>query len=91
MTIDQRSDEWYANARQIADFLHKANPRNWPRRDLRGMMKTHVDQTLAEATHRLPGNYAADISDYERIHRHILEMADTLSSGIVAQFPRRFG
>jgi hypothetical protein len=88
--IKQRSDEWYANATQIADFLHKANPRNWPRRDLREMMKTHLDQTLDEATHRLQGNYAADIRDYERIHRHILEMADTLSAGIVAQFPSRF-
>jgi hypothetical protein len=89
-SIKQRSDEWYANGKQIADFLHKANPRNWPQRDLREMMKTHLDQTLAEATHRLQGNYAADIRDYERIHRHILEMADTLSAGIVAQFPSRF-
>jgi hypothetical protein len=89
--IKQRSDEWYANAKQIADFLHKANPHNWPRHDLRAMMKTHLDQTLAEATHRLQGDYAADIRDYEHIHRHILEMADTLSAGIVAQFPHRFG
>jgi hypothetical protein len=88
--IKQRSDEWYANGKQIADFLHKANPRNWPRRDLREMMKTHLDQTLEEATHRLQGDYAADIRDYERIHRHILEMADTLSAGIIAQFPHRF-
>jgi hypothetical protein len=82
--IQQRSDEWYANAKQIADFLHKANPRHWPRHELRAMMKTHLDQTLDEATHRLQGDYAADI------HRHILEMADTLSDGIMAQFPRRF-
>ena len=88
--IQQRSDEWYANGNQIADFLHKANPHNWPRRDLRAMMKGHLDQTLAQATHRLQGNYAADIRDYEQIHRHILEMADTLSAGIIAQFPRRF-
>jgi hypothetical protein len=88
--IQQRSDEWYANGKQIADFLHKANPRHWPRRELRAMMKSHLDQTLDEATHRLQGDYAADIRDYEHIHRHILEMADTLSDGIMAQFPRRF-
>jgi hypothetical protein len=88
--IQQRSDEWYANGRQIAAFLHKANPRHWPRRDLRAMMRMHLDQTLDEATHRLQGDYAQDIRDYERIHRHILEMADTLSAGIMAQFPRRF-
>ena len=88
--IKQASDAWYANANQIADFLHKANPRNWPRAGLRAMMKTHLDQTLDEATHRLTGNFDADIRDYEHIHRHILEMADTLSNGIMAQFPHRF-
>jgi hypothetical protein len=82
--IAKRRAEWYANGRQVADFLHRANPRNWPKRDLREMMKTHLDQTLQEAVDRPGGKYAADIRDYERIHRHILEMADTLSAGIMA-------
>src|SRR4051812_48176702 len=30
--IAQRTDEWYANGNQIADFLHKANPHNWSRK-----------------------------------------------------------
>ena len=54
------------------------------------MMKTHLDQTLAEAQHRLGGDFAADVRDYEAIHRHILEMADTLSDGSMRQFPKRF-
>ena len=54
------------------------------------MMKAHLDQTLSEAAHRLGGDYAADIRDYEEIHHHILEMADMLSAGIIKQFPRRF-
>ena len=88
--IEQRTAEWYANGRQIADFLHAANPRHWPRGELRSMMRAHLDQTLDEAVHRLSGDFAADIRDYERIHRHILEMADMLSTGIIEQFPRRF-
>jgi hypothetical protein len=88
--IEQASAAWYANANEIADFLSAANPRNWPRRELRAMMKEHLDDTLAEATHRLQGDFAADVRDYERIHLHILEMADTLSTGIIRQFPRRF-
>jgi hypothetical protein len=88
--IQQRSAEWYANGNEVADFLHGANPRNWPRTMLRRMMKRHLDQTLREAVDRLEGDYAADIRDYEQIHRHILMMADTLSDGIVKQFPRRF-
>jgi hypothetical protein len=57
---------------------------------MRTMMKEHLDETLAEATHRLQGNFAADIRDYEAVHRHILEMADMLSDGIMRQFPKRF-
>src|SRR5690242_6476266 len=88
--IGQASAAWYANANQIADFLHAANPHAWSRTTMRAMMKTHLDQTLAEAQHRLQGNFAADVRDYDAVHRHILEMADTLSDGIMRQFPKRF-
>jgi hypothetical protein len=88
--FEQANRAWYANGREVADFLHRANPRNWQRSEMRSMMRTHLDQTVAEAAHRLEDNYAADIRDYDAIHRHILEMADELSDGIVAQFPRRF-
>ena len=54
------------------------------------MMKTHLDETLKEAVDRLNGRFAADIRDYDAVHRSILEMADMLSDGIVAQFPGRF-
>ena len=54
------------------------------------MMKDHLDLTLREATHRLQGDFAADIRDYDRIHNQILEMADMLSEGIIRQFPGRF-
>lgn len=83
-------DAWYVNGRQVADFLSSANPQNWPRGAVRSMMKTHLDQTLDEAVAQLNGDYAASIREYDAIEDHILEMADTLSSGIVKQFPRRF-
>ena len=54
------------------------------------MMKTHLDETLKEAVDRLNGRFDADIRDYDAVHRSILEMADMLSDGIVAQFPGRF-
>ncbi|MBI4901587.1 MAG: hypothetical protein HY829_14095 [Actinobacteria bacterium] len=81
---------WYANANQIADFLAAANPKAWPDDLMRADMKTHLDQTLAEASDELDGQYAASVSDYEAIHAHILMMADTLSSGIIAAFPTSF-
>jgi hypothetical protein len=36
------------------------------------------------------GDFAADVRDYDAVHRHILEMADTLSDGIIRHFPKRF-
>src|SRR5687767_14870063 len=47
--IEQRSAEWYANGTEIADFLHKANRKHWPKATMRKMMKAHLDDTLSEA------------------------------------------
>ena len=87
--IKQRTDEWYVNGNEIADFLHEANPRNWSQESMRELMKGHLDQTLSEAVNRLTGNYADDVRDYDEIHEHILMRADSLSQGIIKQFPRR--
>src|SRR5262245_22960826 len=81
---------WYANADDIARFLTSINPRSWPFDTVRAAMRTHLDQTLAEATHELTGDYQASVADYDEIQEHILSMADLLSSGIARQFPRRF-
>jgi hypothetical protein len=88
--LGKAHDAWYANGNQIADFLSSANPHNWPRGEMRSMMKEHLDVTLKEAVDQLNGRFAASVADYDSIHRHILEMADQLSAGIVAQFPNRF-
>src|SRR4051794_5667599 len=76
--IAKAKTAWYANANEIADFLAKANPRNWPRREMRTMMRVHLDQTLKEAVDQLNGRYAASVADYDSVHRHILDMADGL-------------
>ena len=81
---------WYANADQVADHLSSLNPGAWPRPVVRAMMRTHLDQTLTEAADELAGDYAGSVAAYDAIHAHILEMADTLSAGIIDQFPRRF-
>jgi hypothetical protein len=81
---------WYRNGRQIARFLSNANPRFLPFARISRLMRGHLDQTLDEAAHRLGGDFPADIRDYDRIHRHILMMADAISTGIIKQFPRRF-
>jgi hypothetical protein len=84
------SEAWYANANEIADFLHNANPRNWSQAEMRDMMKTHLDLTLEEAVARLQGRYDDDIAAYDKVHAEILQMADMLAKGIIAQFPQKF-
>jgi hypothetical protein len=81
---------WYANGNQIAAFLSKANPASWSLPMMQSMMRIHLDLTANEAVSRLQGKWAADIAAYDAVHREILQMADMLSSGIVAQFPQRF-
>jgi hypothetical protein len=88
--FNEAKDAWYANATDIARFLHKANPAQWPLKDLRTMMRDHLDLTLAEAADRLTGDFDLDIADYDAVHIEILQMADMLSGGIIAQFPDRF-
>jgi hypothetical protein len=81
---------WKANGREIAAFLSAANPDAWPVAEMEAMMQAHLDRTLEEAVARLQGDWAADIAAYEQVHADILHMADMLSSGIIAQFPRQF-
>lgn len=87
---ENAEDRWYANANDIADLLARANPRFWPDATMRQMMKTHLDQTLVEATDELTGGFAAGVAEYDEIEAHILDMADTLSAGIIGAFPRMF-
>jgi hypothetical protein len=88
LTADLKS--WYHNANQIAAFLHRANPHNWPLRDLRHMMHRHLALTTQEAVAQLSGKYPASVRAYDRVEHEILGMADMLSTGIIAQFPSRF-
>jgi REP element-mobilizing transposase RayT len=88
--LAKAKDAWFANANDIATFLSRANPKNWPMDQVKAMMDTHLNQTISEATHRLQRNYPAEIADYDAIENHILSLADTLSGGVVAQFPDKF-
>jgi hypothetical protein len=88
--VADASARWYANADEIAAFLHRANPKEWPLDEMKRMMRKHLDLTLAEAVARLNGDWPADIAAYEQVHQEILQMADMLSTGIIHQFPKKF-
>ncbi len=78
-----------ANGTQIGNFLGRANP-NWSAASMRQMMRVHNQQTLVYATDILKGNWAAAVTDYDAAEAHMVQMADMLSRGIIAQFPQKF-
>jgi hypothetical protein len=81
--------KWYENADQIATFLSTANP-NWSKIALKNMLDNHLALTKSEAVARLTGNYAADITAYDKVRQEANMMSDILADGIVKQFPTKF-
>lgn len=88
--VEAASAKWYKNGDDIAAFLSGANPQSWPLNAMRDGMKMHLDLTLAEAVAQLQGKYSESITDYDKVHEHILGLADLLSKGIITQFPDKF-
>lgn len=82
---------FYANGRQVASFLHQANPKFWSLAAMQTMMRVHLNQVVALAVDQIKGHYGAAIKLYDRYINHILVgMADMLSNGIIQQSPQRF-
>ncbi|MEO5888108.1 MAG: glycosyltransferase [Anaerolineales bacterium] len=81
---------WYANADQVAEFLHEANPDHWPLTETKAILREYLDLTLEIAVARWNGDYAADIAAADKAHDQAIEIAEMLSEGIIKQFPERF-
>jgi hypothetical protein len=81
---------WSANGDDIAALLSSVNPSSWKLPTMRAELRTHLRLTTDEVVARLQGRWAADVAAYDKIHEHALHLADVLSAGLVAQFPKRF-
>jgi hypothetical protein len=88
--LHDQMTRWQANADDIGDYLGSLNPESWPAANVKAMMRHHLDLTTTEAVARLNQDWAGDIAAYDQVHLHILTLADTLTNGIVAQFPDAF-
>ncbi len=80
---------WYANADEIASALHSINP-NWEKEPLAEMLYEHLKMTKDEAVARLDAVWGADIQIFDKVRGQAQMMADSLTEGIVMQFPDRF-
>ncbi|HET7760632.1 MAG TPA: hypothetical protein VFK62_11960 [Gaiellaceae bacterium] len=81
---------WTQNADEIAAALHSVNPRFWGLDQMKAEMHMHLALTTQEAVAHLQGDWTGDVAAYDRVHLHILHMADLLSQGVIDQFPGRF-
>ncbi|MGD8190487.1 glycosyltransferase [Brevibacillus ginsengisoli] len=81
--------EWHRNADDIAQFLSSANP-NWSTNVLKDLLYTHLKLLTDQIVARLKKDYDAEILAFDKGEDHILKLADTLTEGIVKQFPDRF-
>ena len=89
VALDMASKKWTANADAIAVFLAGANPA-WTKQGLMDMLHKHLDLTTGEVVCRLNMDWAGDINNYDTGHAHMLMFADTLTHGIMKQFPDKF-
>jgi len=88
--LEEANKVWRANADQIATFLSAANP-HWAVADMKAMMNKHLDLTTEEAVARIKQDWKADVAAYDKVHNEILQMSEMLSTGIIQQFPDKFG
>lgn len=85
----EADQKWTSNAAEIATFLSGANP-NWGKADLIDLLGQHLALTKAETVARLTKNWEDDVKAFDDIFTEILTVADTLSRGIIKQFPHMF-
>ena len=88
--LDKAVKDWYGNAKEIGDFLHNANPKNWSAEATGGAMEMHITHTIAYSVAILKGDYTQSFGGFEEALQHMMQLGDILTEGIVKQFPKKF-
>ncbi|MCC6290230.1 MAG: hypothetical protein IT249_20310 [Chitinophagaceae bacterium] len=88
--LDKAVKDWYANAKEIGDFLASANPKNWMAKDTESALEMHITHTIAYSVSILKSDYTQSFGGFEEALHHMLHLADILSDGIAKQFPDKF-
>lgn len=88
-SVNQLNKEWYRNADEIATFLSDANP-YLKTEDLKNLLYTHLEMVTSDLSSSLAKDWNARIVSIDKGVSHIILMADTISAGVVKQFPDKF-
>jgi hypothetical protein len=87
--INQLNKEWYRNADDIAAFLSQANP-YLKNEDLKKLLYMHLKLVTNDLSASLEKDWETRIVAIDEGVSHIILMADTISAGVVKQFPKKF-
>jgi len=77
-------ENWYINAEEIASFLSRQTP-VYNETELRKMFYDHLDMERQQMEAYLDGDYVTDIEIYLRSQQNMIELADFLTSGLLAR------
>lgn len=74
--------QWRRNGEDIADFLTKLNPKNWPPHLVQPMLQTHLTLTIKEVQARANRDWKMGQEAYDQVYKQAMYMADTMTMGI---------
>lgn len=77
-------ENWYINAEEIASFLSRQTPA-YNETESRKMFYDHLDMERQQMEAYLDGDYETDIEIYLRSQQNMIELADFLTSGLLAR------
>jgi hypothetical protein len=87
--VKQLNKEWYRNADELAALLSSANP-HLKNEVLKNLLYMHLKLVTNDLTTSLAKDWNARIISIDEGITHIIRMADTISAGVVKQFPDKF-
>lgn len=86
---DKAMSELNTNAREISQFLSKANP--YLKEDaVFGLLAAHIGHHVQQIDQLRAGDYAAEARTWDAMRTHMYALADTLTDALARQFPQRF-
>lgn len=81
----QIGESWENNAKKIARMLSGAN-NEYSYEGLLKMLDMHLEQMRQQMDSLISGNYAGFISTTDEAQKHLMELSDELTAGLVKQF-----